>query len=467
MHFKVQIVVDEENGETITEELFALDKSCDGDSLVGLSLSESKRLLKKLQQVIVLQQTSQYTASHRCCPHCEKKRRIKGSYDIQYRTLFGIIPIPNTRLYHCKCEEASTMTFGVLNNWISDHNSPELQYIETKWASLMSYGMTVDLLKEVLPVNDSLDAETVRHHLHKTAMRQDEQLKDSPRFISGCQNQWATLSRPGKPLTVGIDGGYIRDYNNRKTNFEVIVAKSFSETEAPKRLGFVQALDSEPERRLMKMLKNQGLQENQQIAFLSDGADNVRDLQQLMHPEAEHILDWFHLTMRLTVLNQYAKGVCHTDPEQGTELLKMLESAKWYLWHGNTERALEELEDCWGISDDPDLHYDKRRKLVQHLSDMITYIENNSYLIPNYGEKYRYGETITTAFVESTVNEVVAKRMVKKQQMQWTQVGAHCLLKTRTAVLNGELRNQFEAWYPELKVGANDVEYEEPAKLAA
>ncbi len=57
--------------------------------------------------------------------------------------------------------------------------------------------------------------------------------------------------------------------------------------------------------------------------------------------------------------------------------------------------------------------------------------------------------------------------MVKKQQMQWTQIGAHCLLQTRTAVLNGELRDQFETWYPELKVGANDVEYEEPVKLAA
>jgi hypothetical protein len=430
MQFKIQVVVDEENGEIITEELFALDKSCEGDGLVGLSLSESKRLLKKLQQVIVLQQTSQYVASHRSCPHCEKNRRIKGSYEIQYRTLFGIIPIPNARLYYCNCEGARAKTFGVLNDWLSDHNSPELQYIETKWASLMSYGMTVDLLKEVLPVNDSLDAETVRHHLHKAAMRQDEQLKDQPRFISGCQNQWADLPKPGKPLTVGIDGGYVRDYNNRKTNFEVIVAKSFSKTEAPKRLGFVQALDCEPERRLMNMLKKQGLQENQQIAFLSDGADNVRDLQQLMHPEADHILDWFHVTMRLTVLNQYAKGVCHTDPEQGTELLKMLESTKWYLWHGNTKRALEELEDCWGISDDPNLRYDKRRKLVQHLSDMITYIENNSYLIPNYGEKYRYGETITTAFVESTVHEVVAKRMVKKQQMQWTQIGAHCLLQT-------------------------------------
>jgi hypothetical protein len=45
-------------------------------------------------------------------------------------------------------------------------------------------------------------------------------------------------------------------------------------------------------------------------------------------------------------------------------------------------------------------------------------------MIPNYGERYRYGETISTAFVESTVNEVIAKRMVKKQQMQWSHQGA-------------------------------------------
>ena len=467
MRFKIQVVVDDEHGETVTEDIFCLDKSSEGDGLAGLSLVESKRLLKKLQQVIIAQQTNQYTEANRCCPHCEKKRRIKGSHDIQYRTLFGIVPVPNTRLYRCKCEEANSKTFGVLNDWLSDHNSPELQYIETKWASLMSYGMTVDLLKDVLPVNDSLDAETVRHHLHKTAARQDEQLKDQPRFISGCQNQWAKLPRSGKPLTVGIDGGYIRDCKNRKTNFEVIVAKSFSETESPKRLGFVQSLDDEPERRLMKMLRNQGLKENQQISFLSDGADNVRDLQQLMHPEAEHILDWFHIAMRITVLNQYAKGVCHSDPEQGAELVKKLESTKWYLWHGNSDQALEELDDCYGLSDDPDLQYSKSRKLVQHLDDMMTYVRNNAYLIPNYGEKYRYGETITTSFVESTVNEVVAKRMVKKQQMQWSQLGAHSLLQTRTAVLNGELRDHFEDWYPELRAGAKDVDFEEPVKLAA
>ena len=85
---------------------------------------------------------------------------------------------------------------------------------------------------------------------------------------------------------------------------------------------------------------------------------------------------------------------------------------------------------------------------------MLTYIENNQNMIPNYGERYRYGEAISTAFVESTVNEVVAKQMVKKQQMQWTHEGAHALLQTRTAVLNGDLQDTFRRWYPGLKIEA-------------
>ncbi len=72
--------------------------------------------------------------------------------------------------------------------------------------------------------------------------------------------------------------------------------------------------------------------------------------------------------------------------------------------------------------------------------------------IHEYGEKYRYGETIASSFVESTVNEVVTKRMVKKQQMQWSQVGAHYLLQARTAALNGDLPKHFERWYPGLKI---------------
>jgi len=46
---------------------------------------------------------------------------------------------------------------------------------------------------------------------------------------------------------------------------------------------------------------------------------------------------------------------------------------------------------------------------------------------------------ISTGFVESAINQVVSKRMAKKQQMQWTQRGAHFLLQVRNRVLNEEL----------------------------
>jgi hypothetical protein len=41
--------------------------------------------------------------------------------------------------------------------------------------------------------------------------------------------------------------------------------------------------------------------------------------------------------------------------------------------------------------------------------------------------------------------------MVKRQQMQWTERGAHLLLQTRTRVLNGELEETLRRWYPKFR----------------
>jgi hypothetical protein len=56
--------------------------------------------------------------------------------------------------------------------------------------------------------------------------------------------------------------------------------------------------------------------------------------------------------------------------------------------------------------------------------------------------------------VESTINQVVSRRFVKKQQMQWTLRGAHLLLQTRTKVLNNELEAVFRRWYPQFRAEA-------------
>lgn len=158
------------------------------------------------------------------------------------------------------------------------------------------------------------------------------------------------------------------------------------------------------------------MQTNQQISFLSDGADNLRMMQIGIYPEAEHILDWFHISMRLTVLNQCAKGIATQTKDMGATLQNLLEKIKWYLWHGNADEALRQLDSCLCICDNDEDNqvYKNSKKIVRYLDEMMTYIGNNQVMIPNYGERHRYGEPISTAFVESTVNEVIAKRMAKK-----------------------------------------------------
>ncbi|TYP00675.1 hypothetical protein LY16_02911 [Xenorhabdus doucetiae] len=63
-----------------------------------------------------------------------------------------------------------------------------------------------------------------------------------------------------------------------------------------KHFGFVQCLETHPRRKLHAQLSSQGMQANQQITFLSDGADNLRELQLNLYPESLHVLDWFHIT---------------------------------------------------------------------------------------------------------------------------------------------------------------------------
>jgi len=235
-------------------------------------------------------------------------------------------------------------------------------------------------------------------------------------------------------------------------------------TDGPtKCFGFVQTYDTKPKRRLFEVLKSQGMQPNQQITFLTDGGEDVRDLPLYLNPQAEHLLDWFHITMRLTVMSQMAKGLrSRENPNLITDLAEELERLKWYLWHGNVFLALQTITYVQLDVDSVDVS-PEQRKLSKAVTEFGGYIRANGPWIPNYGERYRCGEVISSAFVESAVNQVVSKRMVKKQQMRWTPKGAHLLLQIRTRVLNDDLAATFQRWYPAFIAPSPSVETTEVA----
>jgi len=132
-------------------------------------------------------------------------------------------------------------------------------------------------------------------------------------------------------------------------------------------------------------------------------------------------------------------------------VVETLERITWYLWHGNVFQAMKNIED---LEQDLDAAAfegaeERPRRLLKAVEEFHSYVDHNRDFIPNYGERFRQGEAISTAFVESTANQVISKRMVKRQQMQWSQRGAHLLLQCRTGVLNEELEEIFRPWYPQ------------------
>ncbi len=178
-------------------------------------------------------------------------------------------------MYQCRCEESTTKTVSLLSDWADDHTHPALN-IENRWAFLTSYEMTVRLLKDVLPVGFSLNISTVRNRLYRMAQCLDIEVESHSDFIFGCPETENNLPKRGKPL----EGDYFCDQNYRKRNFAIIAGKSFSigASTGTRRFDFVQKSDCHPERRLMVHIFVQGIQANQQIFFLSDGTDNLREL---------------------------------------------------------------------------------------------------------------------------------------------------------------------------------------------
>jgi hypothetical protein len=243
-------------------------------------------------------------------------------------------------------------------------------------------------------VGDTANHETVREHLQAVGERIEKELGEErqPRDFAAVE-AIAEMPLPDGPMTVGIDGGYVRAAH-KKGYFEVIAGKSvvaFRRGEGdpvppPKCFGFVQTYDQKPRQRVWEVMKSQGMQENQQVIFLSDGGEDVRKVQEYLHPNGEHLIDWFHITMRITVLQQQSKTLQAERPDEGATTSKQIESIKHLLWHGNVDEALDRIDSLF-----IDLDLIGRRsapagKLATGISELRTYIRNNRGSMANYGE---------------------------------------------------------------------------------
>ena len=178
MKVTVQVITTSDDGQESIRELACIERDDLTAESLGLSVAESKALLQSLQEIVVEWQMQTYLDSQRYCPDCGKLRHSKGSHHTAVRTVFGTIPVESPRFEHCSCQAYDTQSFSPLALLLPEHTTPELLYLESKWAALASYGMTVKMLEDVLPMDEPLQLVTIRNHVIKLAERLEEELGD-------------------------------------------------------------------------------------------------------------------------------------------------------------------------------------------------------------------------------------------------------------------------------------------------
>jgi hypothetical protein len=416
---------------------------------LGLSLAETKQLTAALQGEIVPAQVAVVGERGRTCASCGHKLASKGHYPVTFRSLFGDVPVRVRRLLVCPCQgPGEVKSFGVLD-FGHDAVAPELAYVTARYAALAPFGKVAVLLSELLPISGAQNAGTVRNRTRRVGEKVVRQ------HVTETATQTATP--PDGSVVIGLDGGYVRSrHRQEERHFEVIAGKVIDAAGRQHRFAFARNGQAASADAFAQALAMAGVHADTPATVLCDGDAGLWRLQREALPAATVVLDWWHVAIRFEHGLLTARGLGAADADLAEEAVRNLERAKWRLWHGRWTGCRRKLAGLY--------RWTKRKhvreivgidRLQRHISELLGYLERNQDTLVYYAARRRRSEPISTAFVESAVNEIVAKRMNKKQQMRWNRTSVQPFLDVRTAVLDETLEDAFRHRYPGFR-SAND-----------
>jgi hypothetical protein len=411
--WRVKLVAELRPGVMTETEVARIERGAEaGLADLGLRLDEAKQLTAALQAEMVSAQLAVVGERRRGCVTCGRERASKGHYRATFRSLFGNVPVRVRRLLVCPCQgPGAAKSFAALD-LSKGAVAPELAYVTARYAALIPFGKVATFMSELLPMGGAQNAGTVRN---RTLRVGQDVVRQPPVDRAG-----PPAAQSAGPVVVGLDGGYVRSRHRPERHFEVVAGKVIDAQGAQHRFAFARNGPATASAAFRQALAAAGVRADTPATVLCDGDAGLWRLQREALPGATIVLDWWHAAVRFEHALQAARGfgVGTADTSLAQDALRTLERAKWCLWHGcwtGCRRKLAALRrwtrrkpirEVAGIS-----------RLQRHVSDLLGYLERNqSALVPDAARRRR-GEPISTAFVESAVNEIVAKRMNKAQQM--------------------------------------------------
>ena len=173
-----------------------------------------------------------------------------------------------------------------------------------------------------------------------------------------------------------------------------------------------------------------GIDNQEQLVILSDGARWINKLAQTQYPKASLILDWWHLKRPVwpTVSGLQSDGLSSQDGRDWGQ--------QWIdrLWCGQASQTLKSIlvlaSQLGGAALGQSAQLAERSLPALH-----QFISNNQAAMIDYHRFQQAGYYIGSALVEKAVDLLVCRRQ-KLRGQNWSRTGADRLLCWRQLILN-------------------------------
>lgn len=396
MRWRVLVEVTGEDG-VVTQHMISEGERTEAGQAetLGLTLAEGKANLASLQRVLMTVQADAHCHLRRRCGHCGSLRPLKDHRTRRLVSLFGVVEVRAPRFGACRYGIACRRSLTPVAEIMPDRCTPEYERVLAGMGSALPYWRAQALLAELLPLDTAPDVETVRRRTLQVGARLERAAlvpldEGSP--------------APAQAITLTIDAGHVKSVRTyQMRSFEVMIARVGNDEGQEVVFSSMPAEADRQVRQLHHVLRRLGATASTPVTILSDGADGPRSLAGAASVgPARHVLDWFHLAMRVQHVAQAVKGWATAVPaatEWTTALADAVSRIRWRLWHGQTEWALVLIGDTLTDLDALVEAADNRqaRKVVTLLRALETYVVGRGELIIDYAAARRRGEPISTA----------------------------------------------------------------------
>ena len=434
MSKQIRIIVESLNdaGEVDGREIVMTKSIAKPNSILDLGLRHAEQvdLLRDIQQQLLDKQSVYLKEAYPACPKCGGKLYKSGYVKSDFHAVFTDHKVAASRQIckHCKWTSVPSV-----RSLFGDSSHPDLIKLQCELGADHTFRDAQTLLNLMANTKRATNSHDKIKRVTETV---GQHIADNARLA-------CTLPiKPAEHLYVQVDGGHVATVEEGKRSFEVMTsvvfdAKNIKYTGGKEKEGgglsqrrgaltskhcaasaLLNNQDVMKQQTINAALK-QGMTKQTKMTGLCDGALNcwtIIDSLEGHCQSIERILDWFHVTMKF---QNTRLGDEHLNEE--------LAGAKWYLWNGLPDKAIERLQSIF-------LALNANKQKQEKVQLLLTYIQNNSDFIVNYQKRQEAGLIFTSQMAESTVESLINQRCKGQQHMRWSREGLHALLQIRAAV---------------------------------